>query len=379
MDRSRQFVGLGVFLAALVSRLLGVTITTLTSLNTYAQADADRFAASAAATAATFANGQLPQVPTDPDQVVSLWGLFLSPIWLLPGPNRLYARLVVALTGALAVYALYRLTVTIHSQRAGVVAATPLVVYPSFVFVHSTILREAFVLAGLIGATYLLAGEPRWPRRETGQYALAVVALATITVIRWENLPIYLLVLVTAVVVRFQASIPSPRVAVAFTTAGAISGGWLGRPVIRAGLGWLSFKRHKRSEGRTVYLPEFRPDTIPKAVVFAPIGAVYFLFTPFPWMVGTVADAVVFLEALMNLVAFVVALAGVPLAWDRSAPMTAALCLGFVIAVILYGLVNANVGTVVRQRQMVLWVVFLFAGVAVAERVPANRWPAWVR
>jgi len=359
--------------------LLGVTITTLTSVNTYAKADADRFAASAAATAATFANGRLPQIPTSPDQVVYLWGLFLSPTWLLPGPNRLYARLVMAVTGAIAAYTLYRLTASIHSGRAGLVATIPLVVYPSFVFVHSTVLREAFVLAGLVGATYLFVGEPRWPRRAIGQYTLAIVALAAITVIRWENLPVYLLLLATTAVIRFRESIPSPRVAVGLTTVAAVTGTWLGRPFIRAGLGWLSLKRRKRITGRTVYLPEVALDTIPKAILFAPVGTVYFLFTPFPWMIEAVADGVVFLEALINLVAVGVALAGVPFVWARSASTTVALCLGFVIATVLYGLVNANVGTVVRQRQMVLWVVFLFAGVAVAEHVPADKWPAWVR
>jgi len=377
--RDSRLAGIGVLLAALGMRLGGIAVTTLTDLNSYALYDADRFAARAAELATSISNGQMPPLPSDPNNIVALWGLVLSPLWILPGPNRLYGRLSTAVLGAVAAYLVYRLGTDVHSRRAGVLAALPLVGYPSYVFVHSTVLREAFLLTGLVWATSVLAGTPRRPENHWVRYALAAVILAVTTLFRWENAPVYLLVLATAAVVQYRAAIPRPRALAATTTVGVITAGLLGRPAVRSVLGWLSHKRYKRSEGRTVYLQEFRPDTIPKAVLFAPVGAIYFLFTPFPWMVATIADVVVLVEAIVNLVAFGFALLGAPIVWRRSPPTAAALGVGFVVAAVLYGLVNANVGTVVRQRQMVLWVLFLFAGVAVADRTDADQWPDWLQ
>ncbi|WP_436911253.1 hypothetical protein [Halosimplex marinum] len=380
MNGRRRFgVGLLVFLLALSTRLVGVAVTGLTKLNPYARADADRFAASAAETAATLIAGRLPTIPTNPDRIVTLWGLFLSPLWLLPGPSRLYGRLFAALLGAVAVYGLYRLARALHSREAGVVAVLPLVCYPSIVLVHSTVLRESFVLAGLVWATILLSdtgAAPSWFQTGTGpawfpdgtvRYLTGLAVLGLISVVRWENLPLYAVALGTGVAVGHRDGITQLRLAVAATLATLVTL-TVGRPFVRSALDFLVVKRDRRSEGRTVYLPEFRPDTIPKAIAFAPVGAVYFLFTPFPWMIETVADAVVFPQSVGNLVAAGFAAVGVPVLWRRSERTTGALVVAFAVGTILYGLVNANVGTNVRQRQMFLWVLFLFAGVGAATR-----------
>ncbi|QLH76840.1 hypothetical protein HZS55_05760 [Halosimplex rubrum] len=370
---------MAVFLVALAVRLAGVAITSLTALNPYAKADAGRFAASAAETAATLAAGGFPVIPTNPNRVVTLWGLFLSPLWLLPGPNRLYGRLFAALLGTVAVYGLFRLGEALHSQEAGLVAALPLVCYPSFVFVHSTVLRESFVLAGLVWATILLGGTeavpsrlperlgPAWVPDGSIRLIAGFVTLGLISVVRWENLPLYTVAVGTGFAVGHREEFTRLRLAAVGSVA-TISGLIVGRPLVRSALDFLVTKRRRRSEGRTVYLPEFRSDTIPKAVAFAPVGVLYFLFTPFPWMVETVADAVVFPQAIGNLVAAVFAVAGVPFLWRRAERTTGALVAAFLLGTMLYGLVNANVGTNVRQRQMFLWVLFLFAGVGIAAR-----------
>ncbi|WP_135366067.1 hypothetical protein [Halosimplex halophilum] len=378
-QRTRR-LGVGVFLAALGARLVGVGITLFTSLNPYDEADAGSFAASAAETAAVLASGTLPQIPTNPNRVTTLWGFFLSPLWLLPGPNRLYGRLFVALLGALAVYGLYRLTSALHSREAGVVAALPIICYPSFVFIHSTVLRESFVLAGLVWATVLLSGAvsapawipndigPGWAPDGTARLVAGLAVLGVISIVRWENLPLYGLAIGAGVAVGYRDLLSRVRLAAA-TGLSALIALTVARPTVRSALDFLVVKRRRRSRGRTVYLPGFLPDTIPKAVTFAPVGAIYFLFTPFPWMVEQAADAVVFAQAVGNVVAAGFAVFGVPVLWRRSKRTTAALVAAFVVGTMLYGLVNANVGANVRQRQMFLWVLFLFAGVGVAERV----------
>ncbi|MFB6179445.1 MAG: hypothetical protein ABEI77_06960 [Halorientalis sp.] len=371
---------IAVFLAAFGTRLVGVGVTIFTSLNPYDEADAGSFAASAAEAAAVLASGTLPQIPMNPNRVTTLWGLFLSPLWLLPGPNRLYGRLFAAILGALAVYGVYQLAQALHSQEAGLVAALPLVCYPSIVFIHSTVLRESFILAGLIWTTLILSGivsAPAWVPEAVGpawfpdgtiRCLMGLAILVLISIVRWENLPLYALAIGIGIAVGYRDRLTRGRLAVG-AGVGTFVGLTVARPMVRSALDFLVVKRRRRSRGRTVYLPEFRPDTIPKAVAFAPVGAVYFLFTPFPWMIETVADAVVFVQAVGNVVAAGFAMFGVPVLWRRSKRTTGALLIAFVVGTILYGLVNANVGTNVRQRQMFLWVLFLFAGVGVVERI----------
>lgn len=377
-DRWTAQTGSVVFLAALGTRLAGIVVTSLTTLNSYAQGDVDKFAAHAGEMAATLTSGRLPHVPANPNRIEVLWGLVLAPIWLLPGPNLLYGRLFSALLGAVAVYALYRLACSLHSAEAGVIATVPLVGYPSYVFVHSTVLRESFVLAGLVGATVLLVADGHRRRTTALRYVVAVGALALVTLVRWENLALYLLVIATGIAVRYRRLWPRSRVVAAVAGAVSLAVAVLARPAIQSGIDFLAVKRRRRSRGRTVYLAEFVPDTVLKTVAFAPVGALYFLFTPFPWMVETVADAVVFVEAVGNVVAFGLAVLGVPVLWRRSKSATAALVVGLLAGVVLYGLVNANVGTNVRQRQMFLWVVFLFAGVTVTERYDVERYLDWL-
>lgn len=370
-------VGIVVFLAALAVRIAGVALTSITEINPYAEADADVFAAGAAEVAATISNGDIPHIPIPPERVVNLWGPILSSFWLVPGPSRLYARLFTAIVGTLAVFALYRLTRSLHSRQAGILAAVPAIGYPSFVFVHSTVLREAVILAGLLGVVYLLVGDPawKWGPKGRGRYLLAIPLLAVTTVLRIENLVLYVLVGATTIYLVSLRRFLKPRFVMLVGFIGAV----VIHPGIRSGLTFLETERRERIGGRTAYLPEFLPDTILKALIFAPVGALYFLFTPFPWMIETVADTVASAESLVSIVYSLFATFGIRALWKRSQTVTATLVVGLLVGIILYGMVNANVGTSIRQRQMFLWLIFLFGGVGLAERLDWNRFSSELR
>lgn len=355
-----------VFVAALATRLLGVAVTTLTSLNTYSHADADDFARSADRIASAIEAVTLPVF--NPDNIFHLWGGMLSPFWLLPGPNRVYARIGMAILGAVAVYNVYVIARHYHSRQAGIIAVVPLLIYPSMLFLHSTVLREAVVLFGLTTvARLLLAPSPRLDWR--WKYATAGVLLVVVTSVREENLPVYLLVLAVGGVVALKPWRRYRHLTRYGTAVGLLFGAAGALVYADDILTDLMILRRSRARGRTEYLGWVFPDTLPAAIAFSWIGAFYFLFTPFPWMVTRLIDAVAMMEGLTNIAYAIAAFAGARMLAARTLAGAVALVVGIVVGSLLYGLGTANVGTAVRHRPMVMWAIYLLGGIGVATYV----------
>lgn len=353
-----------VFGLALLVRVVAAILTTLFPVNPEADGDAVAFAADAARIASGLARGETPALYLG-DQ---LWSAMISPFWLLPGPSDLYARLGTALLGAVAVYNVYLLARYHHSQRAGVVAALPVLLYPSFVAVHSTLLREAAVLFGITTAAQLLL-VPRPEVDRTRRYGLAFLAIAFATVLRADNAPIYLAAVLAFLGIRLfqQRDVPRP---VAYGLVGLAGAGVaLSLSLADRAIGFLAEVRRERAIGRTAYLQEVVPETVLELVAFSWIGAAYFLFAPFPWMVSTPADLVVGLEGMISLLYAVAAVFGVRALLHRAPAAALALLVGLLLGSVLYGVGTANFGTAMRHRQMFLWIVFVFGAVGVAERV----------
>lgn len=355
-----------VFLLALSFRLLSVVITTITSLNTYAQADANGFAADAEWIASTIISGSLPTL--DFTDIYHVWGAMLSPFWFLPGPNRVYARIGMAILGSVAVYNVYVIARQYHSKRAGAIAVLPLLVYPSFLFIHTVVLREAMVLFGLTTAARLLLA-PSPHIKAVSKYAIVVALLGIVTVLREDNFPVYLLVIFIAAVFKVK---PWRHYVVTTTVAAGV--GSIIAPVGmvvygRQVLDRLMVLRENRARGRTEYLGLVFLDTIPEAIAFSWIGAMSFLFTPFPWMVSNIMDFVAMGEGLVNLFYAGTAIFGARVLSTKTLAGTTALIVGVIVGSVLYGLGTVNVGTAVRHRQMILWVIFLLGGIGTAQYI----------
>lgn len=353
-------------IVAICTRLAGVALTSLTEINSYVGSDATGFAR----TGAHLANGLQSGIVSFPEGVsytYRTWGGMLSPFWLLPGPSRTYARIAVALLSIIAIYNVYVITRSIGSRRAAAFAITPMLFYPSFIFVHSAIIREAAVLFGLTTAARLLvAPGPRLsgPTRS----GLATIALVFATMLRTENLPVYVAVLAIAIAVKYRHAVAN-WVIYYLGSAVLVLGTLVAFPRMQRAMDALVRLRRARAKGRTEYLGWVMPDTVLEAVAFSGIGAVYFLFTPFPWMIEQMADFVAAMEAVGNLVFAVAAIFGARTVIERNVHVGVALVSGIVLGVTFYGLGTVNVGTAVRHRQMVLWAIFLLGGIGIAERI----------
>ena len=369
-----------VFVIALAVRVVSAAVTTVTTLNPDSTADAVGFGNNAGAIARgilegdpyLYVNGSVGLAqflfPFASSDIYSVWGTFLAPFWLLPGPSGFYARLGNAFLGAFAIYNVYLIARHYHSHHAGVVASVPMIFYPSFVAVHSTLLREAIVLFGITTAVRLLI----LPRRRHSKwpfYALAAGLIHIALLLRTDNVVIYFAAISAAITVHLIKSGSVSKQAVGFGLALSPVVFLLSLPLVRDGIAFLARTRTLRARGRAVYLPEVVPRTIVELVAFSWVGAAYFLYTPFPWMVETIPDLLVGVEGLVNIVFTVAAVCGVRSLDRKHQYAIVGLLVGLAVAIVLYGVGTVNYGTGIRHRQMFIWVIFLFGGIGISEHV----------
>jgi 4-amino-4-deoxy-L-arabinose transferase-like glycosyltransferase len=369
-----------VFVIGFIVRVVAAVVTTLTTLNPDSRNDAVGFGNTAESIASGIRDGHtyfytsgsitpsqliFPLAPVD---IYQLWGSFLAPFWLLPGPSGFYARLGNAFLGAFAIYNVYLITRYYHSHHAGVVAALPLLFYPSIVAIHSTLLREAIVLFGITSAVRLLI-IPSKRRSRLFSIALAGLLIHIALLQRDDNIVIYVAAIVAALaayaVESGRLSKRTVGIGVLISPAAFV----LSFPVVRDGVEFLARTREIRARGRALYLPEVVPHTVLELIAFSWVGAAYFLYAPFPWMIETVPDLLVSVEGIINLGFTVAAVWGVRSLGRKNTPATVGLIVGLGVAVILYGVGTVNYGTGMRHRQMFLWVIFLFGGIGITEHV----------
>jgi hypothetical protein len=106
-----------------------------------------------------------------------------------------------------------------------------------------------------------------------------------------------------------------------------------------------------------------------EVLAFSWIGAVYFLYSPFPWMIGSVLDIPVAVEGVISMIYTIAAILSIPYLSKRHLPGVGALIIALIVGVSFYGIGTVNVGTASRHRPMFLWVVFLFGGIGLAQHL----------
>jgi hypothetical protein len=238
-------------------------------------------------------------------------------------------------------------------------------------------LREAIVLLGITTAVRILMVPTGRLSRAT-RILVAILSVSVATIHRPDNILIYAIAAGAGTVAYAIQTGYLSRQAVTAVVAAVPFGAVLGYPLIKRGIEFLARTRALRANGRAVYLADVIPHTVTGLYAFSWVGAAYFLYAPFPWMIRTVPGLVVSIEGMISLGFTVTAIWGIRSLLRRNAPAVVALLCGFVIAVVLYGVGTVNYGTGMRHRQMFLWVIFLFGGIGLMKFVKfsANSEPS---
>lgn len=327
-----------------------------------------------------------------------LYKLLLAPFYFTFGAHPLLARTVTAAASLVAVYNVHRIARILFDRRAALLAAVPVAFLPSIVHWHGAILREALVLVLVTQLLYLCLDAERWSPR-TIPVAVAVTVLlfyfrrATLLVaapsVAWMFLAPVILhrggegasILDR---VRWSRVLPVSLVAVAGSGFALARFGFERLTRTVTGLGYLSLitrlgpraiqgLRRPWIKGDATYLGDYTFDTWWHVAAFVPLGAVYFLFTPFPWQIHNWLALSALLENF-TLYYPLVALAFVGI-WELSPSVENLGILGFlVVGAVAFGLVEANVGTAMRHRTQFVWVFFVFAGPVLGRILDRKLW-----
>jgi len=303
------------------------------------------------------------------------WGLLLSPFWLLPGPSEIYAQIAVAAVGSLAILNVYLICEHYHSRQAGYLAVAPLALLPSYAFMHAVLQREALLLFSVTTAFVLIFLPNRYisyPRN----YLLAALCLITAGYLRRFNIPVILTVgaIVTVVsVVTSGRYTPRRMFYGIFTTVSmSIIGlyiaitNWI--TDLQNATEYLATVRARRARGRAVYLPDVIPTNFFEFFAFSWIGAVYFLFAPFPWHFEVINDIPGLIESAIGLGFLLFSFAGIKTVGQKAPVAVITLIATLVVYSVLYGYGTANYGTALRHRQAVFWIILVFGAIGISQR-----------
>jgi hypothetical protein len=110
-----------------------------------------------------------------------------------------------------------------------------------------------------------------------------------------------------------------------------------------------------------------------KALIFLPIGIVFFLFTPFPWEISSFRQLLAFPEVLLFYWLFPSMLKGLRRALKGDFIRWLPVLLPLFLVTVTYSIVEGNVGTAFRHKAQILGLYFILAAYEIAARQRERR------
>ena len=124
---------------------------------------------------------------------------------------------------------------------------------------------------------------------------------------------------------------------------------------------------------RAAYLSGFVPRSIGDILLQTPLRILYFLYTPFIWMVSTPTDIVGFFDALLYIFLSIFALKGLVYLWHKDKLLFWGIVLILVVFLVVFAWGTSNYGTAIRHRQKIVWFLTIPAAVGLTQSL-SWRW-----
>jgi hypothetical protein len=121
------------------------------------------------------------------------------------------------------------------------------------------------------------------------------------------------------------------------------------------------------ARSRAAYLVGFVPRSLVDIVVQTPVRVLYFLFSPFPWMLSNVSDAVGMIDAFLYLLLGMGALRALWSVKRENRPFIWLLALSIIMIVIVFSWGTSNYGAAIRHRQKASWLLIALAGIGLPK------------
>lgn len=307
------------------------------------------------------------------------WGMFyyVGSVYYLIGQNQLAVQLINCAFGAAACVAVYRIALLIYpAQRPARVAAALTAFAPSMILWSSQMLKDApIVLSLCLCALYTLKLRNRF---QTKNLFLLLVSLFCLFSLRHYAFYIMFAAVASALVLTPKRLSPL-RIAqgavmvvviggaLAYFGAGNVPQETFDLKHIQAAREW-SARTANSGFGGDVDI------TDPKAAIgYLPLGLLYVLFAPFPWMVTNVRQLITLPELVAWWALIPVLARGFWYGMRHRLKETFAISIFTVGLTLVYALYQSNVGTAYRHRAQLYIFFFIFISIGLELRRAAKE------
>jgi len=293
----------------------------------------------------------------------------------------LAAQMINLIFGILLVFYIYLMTLNVSgSIKSARLAAILAAFFPTHAFFSAVLLREIIIIFFILFSAYMLL---LW--LQTGRSYMIIVSFLSMaaaslfhgTLVVLGLIHIFMVIFYRPADKKLKISAKQVLVALIIILLFVLTVGELITYRIPDNFFELFSLEHFRSYvenraiGRTHYLHDLVPESYFDLVWQTPVRVIFFMFTPFPWMIENLSDALGFLDACIYLLLSFYSFKGAKILFKTKKVETA--CIVFllfgIVAMHAWGVVNY--GTAWRHRAKLAPFMIVIASTAAAS---GKRW-----
>lgn len=306
------------------------------------------------------------------------WGFFygVGSVYYVIGQNPLAIQLINCALGAAACIAVYKIAQILHpSRKVARTAALLTAIAPSMILWSSQMLKDApIVLCLCLCALYALKLRAKFQLK-----SMVVLLIFLFCLFSLRHYAFYIMFVAVASALLFAARRFTPLrmlqggvlvlmigIALAYFGAGSVSQDTFDLKRIQSAREW-SAKEANSGFGGDVDISD--PNA---ALTFMPVGVLYVLLAPFPWMINSVRQIITLPELVVWWALFPMLIKGYWFAIRHRLKTSFAICIFTLGLTLAYALYQSNVGTAYRHRAQLYVFFFIFMSIGLELRRAAR-------
>lgn len=297
------------------------------------------------------------------------WGMFyyVGSVYYVIGQNPLAVQLINCSLGAAACIAVYKISQILYpSRRVARTAALFTALAPSMILWSSQMLKDApIVLSLCLCALYTLKLRDKFRLKSL---VFLLISLFCLFALRHYAFYIMFVAIASALLFAHRQFTPLRMlqggvlvliigITLAYFGAGSVPKEAFDIKRIQAAREW-SAKEANSGFGGDVDITDPRA-----ALGFMPVGMLYVLFAPFPWMINSVRQLITLPELIVWWALVPMLVKGYWFVIRRRLKESFAICIFTLSLTLGYALYQSNVGTAYRHRAQLYVFFFIFIGI----------------
>jgi 4-amino-4-deoxy-L-arabinose transferase-like glycosyltransferase len=302
------------------------------------------------------------------------WIYFVGLIYYIFGQNQLLVQFLNGLMSGLTVVIIYLITSRLFDAAAARWAALFMAFFPQMVFWSAGMYKDPAILLCIALSMYaVLRLRERFSIGNVGLFVVSVVLLVTL-----RFYIAYFVAFAALATFLFAQKQGIVRLVMTYVFLGVVLLGVLNLAVRRETLerqtSYMTLERLQTTRedqamwGRSGFGQEYDVSTPAGALAAFPLGLVYLLFSPFPWAVSGLRQALAVPETLVWYALMPAFVRGLLHSLRHRARDILPILVFAVSLTGAYALMQGNVGTAYRQRTQISMFFFVFMGVGLSER-----------